>query len=54
MTYADVVVFNLIRGYRSSEKDHYTANESIPLLKAHAAKMEEEPKIKDYLASSRT
>ena len=29
MTIADLVVYNFMRGYRSSQKDHYAQNQGI-------------------------
>ena len=51
LTVADLVVYNLMRGYRSSLKDHFTTNELIPLLKQHTAHMESLPPIKEFLES---
>ena len=53
MTFADVVLFNFIRGYRSSQPKHYADNAAIPLMKAHTAKMDALPRVKAFLASDR-
>jgi len=54
MTFADVAIFCLLRGYNGSQPDHYHFNETIPLLKALEARLREEPKIKAFLESDRT
>ena len=51
LTIADLVVYNLMRGYRSTLKDHYEANTTIPLLKQHTVHMEALPPIKAFLES---
>ena len=53
MTYADVVLFQFIRGYRSSAKEHWESNNDIPLIKAHTARMEALPAVKAFLESDR-
>ena len=53
ITYADVMLYQLVRGYRSSAKEHFEANGDIPLVKAHAARMEALPTVKAFLESNR-
>mmetsp|Transcript_28236 Transcript_28236/g.78987 ORF Transcript_28236/g.78987 Transcript_28236/m.78987 type:complete len:258 (-) Transcript_28236:330-1103(-) len=51
LTLADLCLYQLVRGYRSSLPDHYHENASSPKLRAHTAMMDEHPKIKEFLAS---
>ena len=53
LSFADVVLYNFARGYRSSQPAHWAANAAIPLLKAHAAKMDALPRVAAFLASDR-
>ena len=54
LTFADAVLFQLIRGYKTSQREHYAANESIPLIKAHTLRMYNLPAIVEFMASDRS
>ena len=45
--------YQLMRGYSTSLKEHYNANETIPLLKAHTARFYQDPKVKAFLESDK-
>ena len=49
MTFADIVVFNFIRGWITSQPEDYKSREDIPLLKDFAKRMYEEPRVKHSL-----
>ena len=51
MTFADVAILCLLRGYKASEPDHYAFNDTIPLLKALEKRLREDPRIEEYLNS---
>ena len=53
MTYADVMLYQFVRGYRSSQKAHYEENADIPLIKAHTSRMEAVPSVKAFMESDR-
>ena len=42
-----------MRGYSTSLKEHYNANATIPLLKAHTARFYQDPKVKAFLESDK-
>jgi len=54
LSFADICILNMMRGYKGSAPEHYDANQSIPLLKQLEARLREEPKIKAFLVSDRT
>ena len=54
ISFADVSILNMMRGYKGSAPQHYQANHDIPLLKALETRLIEEPKIKEFLHSDRT
>ena len=53
MTIADLVVYNFMRGYRSSQKDHYAQNQSIPTIKQFVNRMDKDEKIDAFLKSDK-
>ena len=53
MTIADIVVYNFIRGYRSSQREHFKTNDTIPSIKAFMDRMDTDEKIKSFLDSDR-
>ena len=53
MTYADVMLFQFVRGYKTSQKTHYEENATIPQVKAHFAKMMTVPAVAAFMASDR-
>ena len=53
MTIADIVVYNFIRGYRSSQREHFKNNGDIPAVKAFMDRMDADEKIKEFLDSDR-
>mmetsp|Transcript_11339 Transcript_11339/g.18975 ORF Transcript_11339/g.18975 Transcript_11339/m.18975 type:complete len:250 (-) Transcript_11339:152-901(-) len=54
LTTADLWVFQMLRGYRSSEKEHFNNNKDIDLLKAWLKRMEAEDKIAAFLKSDKS
>jgi len=54
MTFADIAILCLLRGYKGSQPDHYHFNESIPLLKALEKRLNEDERIMAFLESERT
>merc|ERR1719154_374361 len=54
LTFADVAMLNMMRGYKGSAPEHYQDNQKIPLLKDLESRLREEPRIKDFLQSDRT
>lgn len=54
MTFADVTLFQLIRGFRSSRPKEFKAADYMPLIKAHTQRMESDQRIKDFLASDKS
>eukprot|EP00092_Neocalanus_flemingeri_P066805 GFUD01081434.1.p1 GENE.GFUD01081434.1~~GFUD01081434.1.p1 ORF type:complete len:247 (-),score=48.85 GFUD01081434.1:131-871(-) len=54
LSFADVAILNMLRGYRGSASQHFQDNQEIPLLKALETRLEEEPGIKSFLGSDRT
>ena len=53
LSFADVVLYQFIRGYRTSQPAHYAANATVPRIKAHMAKMDALPAVKAFIASDR-
>jgi len=53
MSVADVALFQLMRGYRSSLPAHFAANADIARVKAHTAKIEALPDVAAFLASDK-
>ena len=53
MTIADLVVYNFMRGYRSSAKDHFNSNINIPTIKEFIQRMDSNEKIAAFLKSDR-
>lgn len=53
LSIADVVVYQFIRGYRSSQKEAFEKDESIPCIKKLVALMETRDDIGQFLASDR-
>ena len=53
LTYADIILFQFVRGYRSSMKAHFASNESIPLLKEHTARIEADERVAAFLVSDK-
>ena len=53
MTYADVMLFQFVRGYKGSQKTHFEENENIPSIKAHFEKMLTVPRVKAFMNSDR-
>jgi len=54
LSFADICILNMMRGYRGSALQHYEANDKIPLLKGLEARLREEEGIKAYLVSDKT
>ena len=54
LSFADVAMLNMMRGYRGSAMEHFQSNEDIPLLKALEERLLDEPKIKEFLHSDKT
>ena len=54
LSFADVAMVNLIRGYKGSQLEHYEKNSNIPLLKEYEKRLFNEPRIKDFMESDRT
>ena len=54
LSFADICILNMMRGYRGSALEHYKANHNIPLLKGLEVRLREEESIKTYLASDKT
>ena len=53
MTYADIMLFQFMRGYKTSQKAHWDENGDIPSIKAHFAKMMTVPAVKTFMESDR-
>jgi len=54
LSFADVAMLNMMRGYKGSAPQHYQDNQRIPLLKGLEIRLREEPRIKEFLQSDRT
>ena len=54
LTFADVAVFCMVRGWRSSAPEDYEARAAAsPKLRAFTARMDAEPRVAAFLASER-
>ena len=51
MTIADIVVYNFMRGYRSSQQEHFANNSGIAAVKAFVQRMDEHEGIKAFWES---
>ena len=54
LSFADVSMLNLMRGYQGSAPLHYQHNQDIPLLRALEDRLRKEPRIKEFLQSDRS
>ena len=54
ISFADVMLLSIMRGYKGSHKEHYEANKDLPLLKAHEQRMNKEDVIQKFDKSDRT
>eukprot|EP00656_Telonema_subtile_P021350 TRINITY_DN2237_c0_g1_i3.p2 TRINITY_DN2237_c0_g1~~TRINITY_DN2237_c0_g1_i3.p2 ORF type:complete len:158 (+),score=41.85 TRINITY_DN2237_c0_g1_i3:497-970(+) len=51
LSFADIAVFSFLRGWRSSAAVHWNEFNDAPLLKAFAARMAAEPRVRAFLDS---
>ena len=53
LTFVDLVVFNFVRGWRTSRPAHFESCADAPLLKAHAERIAVLPRVAAFLKSDR-